>query len=55
MTLQHTANQYYSCFDNNPKIVKRLYDWNGKLVQFKLCKIHLQDSDFSDYISEEKI
>ena len=44
-----------SCFDKNLKITKRIYDWNGKIVQFKLCKKHLQDPDFSDFIREEKI
>lgn len=55
MISQNIINQYYSCFDDNPKIVKRTYDWNGKLIQFKLCNLHLQDSDFTDFISEEKI
>jgi len=55
MILQDTVNQCYICLDDNPKIVKRIYDWNGKLVQFKLCNIHLQDSDFSGYIFEERI
>lgn len=55
MIPQHIINQCYSCLDLNPKIVKRTYDWNDKLVQFKLCKDHLQDPDFANFISEEKI
>ena len=55
MTLQDTVNQCYACLDDNPKIVKRIYDWNGKLVQFKLCNIHLQDPDFANPVMEEKI
>ena len=43
------------CADNNPKIVKRVYDWDGKLIQFSLCENHCNDPDFSNFISEEKL
>ena len=43
------------CNDDNPKTIKRVYDWDGKFIEISLCKSHLQDSDFSDFISEEKI
>lgn len=43
------------CFDKNPKIVNRVYNWDGKLVQFFLCESHCKDPDFSNFISEEKL
>ena len=55
MNNQHIVNQSYSCLDENPKTVKRIFDWNGKLVQFKLCKDHSKDPDFSNFVSEERI
>ena len=44
-----------SCLDDNPKIRKRTYDWDGKIVEISLCKIHCLDPDFSHYVSEEKL
>ena len=44
-----------SCLDNNPKIVKRIYDWDGKRIEFNLCNSHLTDPDFSGYVKEEKL
>ena len=55
MNSQNIVNQSYTCLDENPKIIQRTYDWNGKTVQFKLCRDHCQDPDFSDYVSEEKL
>lgn len=43
------------CTDDNPKIVKRLYDWGDKQIEILLCKQHKEDPDFSHYISEEQI
>ena len=43
------------CDDNNPKIVLRKYDWDGQIVEFSLCKSHLQDPDFDYFVSEEKL
>ena len=40
------------CNDNLPKIVKRIYLWDGKQVEISLCKQHQQDPDFSGYVSE---
>ncbi len=44
-----------SCLDNHPKIVKRVYDWDGKRVEIDLCKIHLSDPDFQDFVVEYQI
>ncbi|MDE1766942.1 MAG: hypothetical protein KGI27_11845 [Thaumarchaeota archaeon] len=41
-----------SCADNNPKVVTRIYNWDGKLVEINLCKDHLNDTDFQDFIKE---
>ena len=41
------------CADNNPKIILRKYNWDGKIVELSLCKQHIQDPDFSNFISEE--
>lgn len=43
------------CSDNNPKIVKRVYNWDGKRVEISLCEQHKEDPDFSHYILEEPI
>ena len=43
------------CADKNPKTVIRKYDWDGKIVEFSLCEYHRQDSDFSNFVSEEVI
>lgn len=43
------------CADTNPKIITRIYDWDGKQVEISLCKRHRQDPDFSNFISEKKI
>ena len=41
-----------SCIDNDEKVVLRTYDWDGKLVQFRLCHNHSYDEKFSGHISE---
>lgn len=43
------------CLDDNPKIVKRLYDWDGRQVEISLCQSHQQDPDFFHFVSETKI
>lgn len=43
------------CVDDNPKIVKRFYDWDGKLVEISLCGKHKDDPDFSHFVKEEPI
>ena len=43
------------CTDDNPKIIRRYYNWDGKIVEFSLCDSHKQDPDFSNFISEDKI
>jgi len=43
------------CNDDNPKIIKRIYDWDGKRVEISLCESHQQDPDFFHYVSEEVI
>lgn len=43
------------CLDNNAKSIIRIFDWNGKFVEFALCKKCSIDSDFSNFISETKI
>lgn len=43
------------CNDNNPKIVLRKFDWDGKQIEISLCKSHQKDPDFSHFVSEEKI
>lgn len=43
------------CVDDNPKIVKRFYDWDGKQVEISLCAQHKLDPDFSHFFQEEKI
>lgn len=43
------------CNDDNPKIVLRKYDWDGKYIEISLCRQHLQDPDFSGFVSETKI
>ena len=40
------------CNDDNPKIVKRVYDWDGKHVEIDLCKIHRSDPDFDNFVTE---
>lgn len=44
-----------SCNDSNPKIISRIYDLNGVMGKFKLCKDCSLDPDFSDFISETPI
>jgi len=41
-----------SCFDSNPKIVTRVYDWDGKRVEIDLCEKHRSDPDFTKFIEE---
>lgn len=43
------------CDDNNPKIVKRFYDWDGKLIEISLCAQHKLDPDFSHFVSEKQL
>ncbi|AJM92190.1 hypothetical protein [Nitrosopumilus piranensis] len=43
------------CLDDNPKTVKRYYDWDGQQVEISLCDSHQHDPDFSHFVSEEKI
>ena len=45
----------HSCVDNEEKIILRTYDWYGKLVQFRLCNNHADNTKFSGYVSEIKI
>ncbi|NQV40192.1 MAG: hypothetical protein HQ505_06595 [Nitrosopumilus sp.] len=40
------------CNDENTKIVKRIYDWDGKHVEIDLCEIHLSDPDFEYFVTE---
>jgi len=40
------------CNDDEPKIVKRVYDWDGKRVEIDLCRNHLSDPDFADFVTE---
>ena len=40
------------CFDDNPKVVIRTYNFYGKIDEFTLCKQHCEDPDFSNFISE---
>lgn len=40
------------CNDDNPKIVKRVYDWDGKRVEIDLCESHQKDPDFQDFVTE---
>ena len=43
------------CFDDNPKIAIRTYDFYGKIDEFALCEQHCNDPDFSGYVSETKL
>ena len=43
------------CKDGNQKIVNRVYDWDGKLVEILLCEQHKQDPDFSYFVSEKQL
>ena len=43
------------CFDENPKLVQRIYDWDGKRVEISLCENHMKDPDFQDFVSEYSI
>jgi len=43
------------CDDNNPKVVKRTYQWDKKQVDILLCEQHRHDSDFSHYVLEIKL
>jgi len=43
------------CNDNNPKIVKRKYDWDGKYIEISLCEKHCQDPDFANPVTEMKL
>lgn len=40
------------CSDENPKTVKRIYNWDGKQVEIELCEDHRNDPDFSSFVSE---
>ena len=48
-----TSSRY--CADDNPKIVTRIYDWDGRKIQIDLCKLHCKDPDFSNFISESEV
>lgn len=43
------------CNDNNPKIVKRIYNWDGRQIEISLCESHQKDPDFSHFVSETRI
>ena len=43
------------CSDDNPKIVKRFYDWGDKQMEISLCAQHQKDPDFSHFVWEERI
>jgi hypothetical protein len=43
------------CDDNNPKVVLRKFDWDGRFIEISLCDQHKQDLDFSHFVKEEKI
>jgi len=43
------------CFDKNLKVMLRKYRYENSIDEFKLCKIHSKDPDFSGYISETKL
>jgi hypothetical protein len=43
------------CADNNPKVVTRIYNWDGKLVEINLCENHRDDPDFDGFIEEHQI
>jgi len=43
------------CADDNPKIVKRIFQWDLKQIEISLCSQHCKDPDFAHFISEEKI
>ncbi len=43
------------CDDNYEKTVKRVYDWDGKLVSFSLCETHSSNPIFDGFVSETKI
>lgn len=46
---------FRQCDDNNPKTVKRIYNWDGKQVEISLCVQHKEDPDFSHFVKEEVI
>lgn len=41
------------CVDDNPKIIKRVYSWDGKQIEISLCAQHKEDPDFSHFVKEE--
>jgi len=43
------------CLDSNPKIIRRIYDWDGKTVKIDLCESHRLDPDFAHYVKEEEL
>jgi len=43
------------CIDDNPKVVLRKFDWDGKFIEISLCEQHRQDPDFDGFISEISI
>lgn len=43
------------CLDSNPKTIRRIFDWDGKCMEFELCKNHLEDPDFSGHVKEVKL
>jgi hypothetical protein len=47
-----TISQHRYCIDDNPKIVRRTYNWDGKEIKIDLCEDHQKDPDFSSFISE---
>ena len=40
------------CSDDNPKVVKRTYQWDSQQVEISLCNQHKNDPDFAGFISE---
>ena len=55
MSVKSTISRFYICFDNDEKIVCRVYGSDNGLEEWKLCKIHSLDPEYFDgFISEEK-
>ncbi len=43
------------CDDDNPKTVKRIYQWDDRTIEISLCDQHKHDPDFSHFESEVAI
>ncbi|MDE1767178.1 MAG: hypothetical protein KGI27_13040 [Thaumarchaeota archaeon] len=41
-----------SCADDSPKVITRIYNWGKKLVEVSLCKDHIHDPDFQNFVKE---